>query len=314
LLSRAVERKIRATQVEEGRSLAWDFIEGLPLSRIKRDDPTTWDDKWPDPYGNGIVVHDAVGHSEFMWFNRGLRTVQTIYSTIWNDSNLATGFDGFCMHRPFEYNDKWRTQTGWYHLDQNGAHKPDRICVQGFVNYYDAGEKDGGLVVVPGSHKIFTDIFKNRPELTACGDFIRLNKFGPDSPWQNEIAEADLGPIKVCAKAGDMVLWDSRMIHCNSPATTARVLPEDGSILPLRRLVAYVCMTPASRLTPTAIAKRHEAYFKGHTSSHWPEEISTAGRTNKNKQYKPPVLSENQRALIPLPENVDPSSATRNSE
>lgn len=53
---------------------------------------------------------------------------------------MATGFDGFCMHRPFEYNDKWRTQTGWYHLDQNGAHKPDRICVQGFVNYYDAGE------------------------------------------------------------------------------------------------------------------------------------------------------------------------------
>lgn len=33
--------------------------------------------------------------------------------------------------------------------------------------------------MVPGSHKIFTDIFKNRPELTACGDFIRLNKFGP---------------------------------------------------------------------------------------------------------------------------------------
>jgi hypothetical protein len=93
---------------------------------------------------------------------------------------LATSFDGFCMFRPFEYNEKWLTKTGWFHLDQNGAIKPDKICVQGFVNYYDAGEADGGLVVVPGSHTIFQEIFRNHPQLgNSSRDFIKLEKFGP---------------------------------------------------------------------------------------------------------------------------------------
>jgi hypothetical protein len=98
-----------------------------------------------------------------------------------------------------------------------------------------------------------------------------------ESPWQNEIKQAGLSPIKVCAQAGDMVLWDSRVIHCNAPPTTAHPLPKDGSILPPRRLVAYVCMTPMSRLTPDLIGKRQEAFRHGHTSSHWPEEIMISG-------------------------------------
>lgn len=53
---------------------------------------------------------------------------------------LATSFDGFCIFRPAEYEPSWATQTGWYHLDQNGVTKPDKVCVQGFINYYDSGE------------------------------------------------------------------------------------------------------------------------------------------------------------------------------
>jgi hypothetical protein len=28
---------------------------------------------------------------------------------------------------------------------------------------------------------------------------------------------AGLGPVKICTRAGDLVLWDSRTIHCNAP-------------------------------------------------------------------------------------------------
>jgi hypothetical protein len=110
--------------------------------------------------------------------------------------------------------------------------------------------------------------------------------------------------------AGDMVLWDSRVIHCNAPPTTARPLPKDGSLLPPRRLVAYVCMTPSSRLTPDIIGKRQEAFRRGHTSSHWPEEAMISGRANASAwRYKPPKLPAHVRKLVPLYEDDDDAPA-----
>eukprot|EP01087_Luapelamoeba_hula_P006035 TRINITY_DN16188_c0_g1_i1.p1 TRINITY_DN16188_c0_g1~~TRINITY_DN16188_c0_g1_i1.p1 ORF type:complete len:378 (+),score=58.36 TRINITY_DN16188_c0_g1_i1:52-1134(+) len=283
-------------EIEKGRGLAWDFMEGRPDSAIKRNDPATWTDEsgWPDKYGKGIIVEDAAGHSEFLWFVRGVPNVQRVYQRVWDTENLITSYDGFCMFRPAEYNDKWLTATGWYHIDQNGITKPSKTCVQGFVNFYDAGPTDGGLVVVPKSPTIFNSLFKN-PAYAKSGDFVRMQ----NAVWSYEAAA--LSPIKVCAKAGDMVLWDSRTIHCNTPPTTFRPIPADGSVLPLRRLVAYVCMTPASRLTPELIYQRQNAYEFGHTSTHWPEECNVAGRTNHSKRaYKKVPLSASQRALIPL--------------
>ena len=50
-------------------------------------------------------------------------------------------------------------------------------------------------------------------------------------------------------KAGDLVLWDSRTIHCNSPAlkppTTALGYRDDE----LLRAVVYTCMTPQHMAT-----------------------------------------------------------------
>ena len=120
--------------------------------------------------------------------------------------------------------------------------------------------------------------------------------------------------IKICCSPGDFVVWDSRVVHCGSASSKPRPLPEDGSSLPLRRIVAYVCMTPASRyelllkndinpknrLTPEILAKRQDAYYQGHTTSHWPEECLSGLRKNTNDNYKPPVLTEAQQKLIPL--------------
>lgn len=123
------------------------------------------------------------------------------------------------------------------------------------MNFYDSGEQDGGLVVVPDSIKIFNDLFDRHPSLKGRGtDFVKVTqvktklfrslsslaiispliiKYSPhpvpqyykyisiqQHVWQADITKAGLAPIKVCAKAGDMLLWDSRTIHCNSPATT----------------------------------------------------------------------------------------------
>eukprot|EP01088_Endostelium_zonatum_P007260 TRINITY_DN19479_c0_g1_i1.p1 TRINITY_DN19479_c0_g1~~TRINITY_DN19479_c0_g1_i1.p1 ORF type:complete len:335 (-),score=54.57 TRINITY_DN19479_c0_g1_i1:89-1093(-) len=283
-------------EVSKGKDLAWDFLEGLKKSSIQRKDPTTWDQGWPDPFNKGILVGDGVGQSPFLWYVRANPNVQKIYKTIWNTEQVATSFDGFGIHRPFEYNPKWKTGTGWFHIDQNGKYKPDRICVQGLVNFYDSGEDDGGLVVVPDSIKIFKDIFKER-DFKSERDYVTVHKNDEKGIWKNEAAH--LQPIKVVANAGDMLLWDSRTIHCNSPAATSRKIPEDGGILEPRRLVAYVCMVPMKRLTEGVKEKRRKAYLSGETTSHWPEECDSTGRANRGS-YEPIQLTEAQKALIPM--------------
>jgi len=287
-------------ELEKGKILCWDWIEGLGAG-ISRNDVESWNlPGWPNPFGNGIVPGHGVGQSAFLWFARGLPSVKTIFSKVWNTNELATSFDGLCIHRPYEYNSTWKTTTNmWYHLDQNGHHKPKRICVQGFLNFYSSGVHDGGLVVVPKSHTIFNEIFKNRKFLEKRGDFISLSQ--DRKLWEYEVPHAGLKPIKVCAEAGDFVLWDSRTIHCNSPADTLREIPSDGTILPPRRLVAYVCMTPASRLSPETKAARVMCYKTGQTTSHWPEDVSVASvRKYHEKGFKPPELTEEQKKLIPL--------------
>jgi len=212
---------------------------------------------------------------------------------------VISSFDGFCFHRPYEYNAAWKTKTNWYHLDQNAHFKPTKLCVQGFLNFYPSDMDDGGLVVIPKSHTIFNQIFKDRPHLKKRDDFIVL--VTDQKLWHKDLPEAGLAPIKICCASGDFVLWDSRTIHSNAPAVTLRPFPADGSILPPRRLVTYVCMTPNSRLTPEIREKRVKCYEQGLTSTHWPEECNVpSSRKNQGNGYKPVDLTPEQKALIPL--------------
>lgn len=97
------------------------------------------------------------------------------------------------------------------------------------------------------------------------------------------------------------MLWDSRVIHSGSGTTVPRPLPEDGTHLPLRRLVAYVCMTPKIRAAPEVIEQRVEAYKNGWTTSHWPEGcISKGVRGRKVPDYTPVELTPEQKSLIPI--------------
>jgi hypothetical protein len=289
-------------EISKGQDLAWRFIEKL-CPDVKRGLPNSWNSShWPDPYGNGIIPSDGVGQSEFLWFCRGIKNVQAIFQTVWQVDNLITSFDGFCFHRAFEYNQAWKTaDTAWYHTDQNGCRNPERICVQGFLNFFESGLNDGGLIVVPGSHKLFKQIFEARRQtLQGIGDYIPFSK--DSSLWNGEIKTSGLAPRKVCCGPGDFVLWDSRTIHCNEFARTSRSFPEDGSILSPRRIVAYICMTPASRLTRLGRAYRIGAYLNGDTTSHWPEALFTPSvrRNMDQKKYQPVELSDDQKKLIPL--------------
>lgn len=79
----------------------------------------------------------------------------------------------------------------------------------------------------------------------------------------------------ICCQAGDLVLWDSRTIHCNTPAPkpAAPRKPNAGGTAQLLRGVAYVCMTPRRMASAEVQEGRKRAYETRTTTSHWPHEL-----------------------------------------
>ena len=67
----------------------------------------------------------------------------------------------------------------------------------------------------------------------------------------------------VTCKAGDMVLWDSRLKHCGREPTKGR---ENQNI----RCVAYICMTPRSRASDINLKKKQKAFNELRLTAHWP--------------------------------------------
>jgi len=98
-------------------------------------------------------------------------------------------------------------------LDQNaliGKNSKDLACVQGLVSYYDATQETGGLCIFLKSHLSFID-FCNRALMAK----LKINFISLDENEEPLLKEGK--GILVCTKAGDLILWDSRTIHCNCP-------------------------------------------------------------------------------------------------
>jgi len=81
------------------------------------------------------------------------------------------------------------------------------------ANLCPNGEDDGGFVCVPGSHKVIKEFFEKigKGEYRgSCYNFTQEDK-------QEDIFK---NAIKVCAEAGDFIIWDSRTFHCNTTPIT----------------------------------------------------------------------------------------------
>ncbi|CAE7532740.1 unnamed protein product [Symbiodinium microadriaticum] len=170
---------------------------------------------WPGQDYNGLINSGGIGQSDFMWYVRSNPKVIAAFADVWDvdKEDLIVSFDGCCAFRPPSIDPRWRTRAGWFHTDQNGRTTgSDFVCAQGLVALTDGDEATGGLAVLPGTHRSHEAIFQRYP-LERENDFFIL-------PRSDELlSEAHHSkPHIVKVKAGDLVLWDSRLIHCNVPA------------------------------------------------------------------------------------------------
>ena len=264
--------------------------------RVSRHDPRTWD--WTANPINGILGVGGIGQSPFLWHVRTRPRVVEAFARVWGTPELITSFDGCSAFRPFETCARWRTMGGWWHVDQNAIGKVPRnglAAVQGLVSMYDQDEATGAFAVLPGTHKEFGELCdRYAPRVRGANQFIPLR--GNDPLLRGDGRSARI----VSCRAGDLVLWDSRCVHCSMPARQGARRDDESdrgdggdeddeddegergggsgegvalgrAPARLLRLVAYVCMLPRERASSEVLRNRLQLWHFGATTTHWPD-------------------------------------------
>merc|ERR1712232_682211 len=239
----------------EAEALLWQFLH--EHGGFVRSDPSTWTDENFERIGcvgTGIIDGAGIGQSDFLWHLRLLPLVRAAFAKIWDTDELLTSFDAASIFRPWQHEHLGfaRTHGGWYHLDQ-GRTLPGLQSVQGLVTLLDVDASTGGLVVVPGSHKKHAELVRYQ---YAEDNYVSV-------PASDPILE--LPKKLVTCRAGDLVLWDSRCVHCNAPGRrdlrpVVKSVEAISAPADLLRMVAYICMTPKSKASKEVLSQRCETY------------------------------------------------------
>ena len=217
-----------------------------------------------------------------VWKIRSNRNVAGVYQEILGLEkleDLIVSYDRACIQRPPE---RKMPDKMWLHLDQD-FHTKGLRCIQGFVTLEDCEEKDGTLIVVPGSHKFHNEFFEAFPERKETkGNWVKFSETEVNW-WTNK----GLAPIRVAAPKGSLVLWDSRSVHCNCYAQSDRENKDRF------RYAIYVCYARRQDSTPKLLKRKREVFEAHRTTSHWPlanfKQFPEKPQWCQNQQEEPPT-------------------------
>ena len=222
-----------------------------------------------------------------MWGVRCAQGVRKAWATVLESNELSVSFDGAgAWLNPHIHGESVATRGKWYHIDQFYGKTPHRKGFQGLVTLYEADGDTGSFVCLPGSHR---DYERNCRGRNPLGNFVRMS--GKKDADYCAYRAVQVAPLS----AGDLIVWDSRVVHCSAgfdakadPSSLLRLrnLTEQP---PLARLVAYVACARKDAVSPSTREKRREAVRRGYGgnafSSH---DASTLRRAETPSGYKAP--------------------------
>jgi ectoine hydroxylase-related dioxygenase (phytanoyl-CoA dioxygenase family) len=297
-----VKNVLNASDITASELLLWEYLN--KSAGMKRDDTTTWTRENLSKIGlpdNGILCV-GFAQSACMWNIRLKPRIKIAFSTIHETTDLIVSMDGGNIFLPWHRDDaslSMKTETGWYHVDQ-GTTMRGFQCVQGLVSLTDVTPSTGGLCLIPGSAACHNELL----DLTRETDnFVEI------PPTFHALNRKQILPL---CQAGDMILWDSRTMHCSTPALEQPTQPIDQ----LLRVAAYICMTPKEWATKEVIQNRVQAYMREMSLHHWPHILThpigndVADDMPIVKQYSdaPPEVKE-LVGLTQLPPRLIPDSS-----
>lgn len=215
------------------------------------------------PYSiHNIFQQYQAGHIPPVWELRQDERVVQVFSDMWNTParDLLTSFDGFCLRPPHEWLGRkghvpGKTDGNWYHYDQGNY--TGRHTIQGFITLEDQDKYDAPLMVIDKSHLHHSRFFQQFPG--KKGDWIKFD----DKELDWVLSQPDAKEVRVAAKKGSMVLWDSRTAHCAGQAI-------DGRPVPRWRGVIYTCYAPRKLASAKDLVKKVQAFEDMRTTNHHP--------------------------------------------
>jgi len=300
-----IAQALSEAEVGKTLDLTWRYLEKLGTG-IDRHDPSTWNnERWPTCAHGGIIPSNGVGHCEAQWFVRSVPSVHKCFAALWGTDDLLVSFDGMAIWRPTTFDPAWKTNQGaaWLHVDQNAELRKGFRCAQGMVSLLPMDPSTGGNVLIPGSH---IDHF---PKITStyADRFAKLPKgidhfrFPVNDPHLSGVQMSHMEP-------GDMLLWDSRIIHCSSPGIEA---PKQGKPPALTRVVSLVCMMPRELTSKEVLQWRKTTALEDRVSTtNWtdrivnideaPNILAAKARDDARGIVKPPLppLTPYQKRLV----------------
>jgi ectoine hydroxylase-related dioxygenase (phytanoyl-CoA dioxygenase family) len=181
-------------------------------------------------------------HSKIMWRLRS--ETKKYFSYYWNNNDLACSFDGYSLDDT-DFNLNW-------HIDQNKYYKKENYNLQGVLALtYSASTQ-----LLEGSHKYFESTInrcsKNNPYVW---EFANI-------PNNDYIWKKGLSIVIPKLYAGDLLLFDSRLIHRVEPPKNAK-----------NRTVVYVSMTPKKFIDNNILRLRQKVFANKEETTHWCSKI-----------------------------------------
>ncbi|CRG83306.1 hypothetical protein PISL3812_00657 [Talaromyces islandicus] len=250
---------ISPEKAAEYQQAAFDWLKSFDNPELNLSNPATWT-PLNLPYVSQINTfnHYGVVHERFMWDIRLEQRVIETFAQIWHTNRLLVSFDAINItlpHRPEHV-----PRAKWPHVDQS-PFRQGLQCVQGIVNLSKSGPEDGGLTVYPGSHKVVEEFFAQNTDHTQW-DRKDFYSFTPDEIIWFENTKG-FKSHKVIAEPGDLIIWDSRLVHYGAEPTA-----NSDTI----RTVTYVSYAPVDLASGETLKKKKEAFEKWLATTHWPHE------------------------------------------
>ena len=134
---------------------------------------------------------------------------------------------------------------------------------------YDVNKGDATLRVLEESSKYHQELFE--------WNGVKKNNNWYEYSKKDKVFLYEKGckPVNVLAKAGDLILWDSRTAHHGIEPIKER---EKQNF----RAVTYVCMTPRYMIDEKNLKKKKAAFGDKRMTTHWPHKIKLFSKIKKD--------------------------------